>query len=193
MEDILTVIEIIDAFTFYGLDVMALAAATCLSVQLLKVTVFKKRSKKVLTFLPFFTGTLLYAAYFALRNLSLECLVAEYVTVIEHGFSVGALSTLIYVWYEQFVRTKKETSATESVIATLIKGYVPDEVTAKVANEIALAVARDVTGNGAKRIAEILQENRAEGESLDEREMTMLSRLIIDTLASLTVNLPEGK
>lgn len=181
----MTVIEIIDAFTFYGLDVIALAVATVLLVQILKVTAFKKCQKKVVTFLPFIVGCLLYAGYSALRNLSFCYIVSNYVAVIEHGFAVGALSTVIYVWYEQFIRHDKTVSATEGIIATLIDGYVPDGETEALAKQIALALERDVTGNGADKIAEILNANK-QGE-ITERDVALLARLIIDTLAHMSI------
>ena len=182
----MTIIQIIDTFTFYGFDVLALAAATCLTVQLFKITVFKKCKKKVLTFLPFLTGTLFYAAYAAAINLSFKFIIDNYVEVLEHGFSVGALSTVVYVWYEQFMREKKSMSATQSVISTLIAGYVPDEKCEEVAKLIAEAIERDVTGDGARRIAEILSENNPEG--VTESDVKMLSRLIIDTLAHISIS-----
>lgn len=181
----MTVIEIIDTFTFYGLDVIALAVATVLLVQLLKFTLFKKCQKKVLTFLPFAVGCLLYAVYAAVRNLSLYYVVQNYVAIIEHGFAVGALSTVVYVWYEQFIRNKKTASATEGVIATLIEGFVPDGKEQELAEEIALALSRDVTGDGANKIAQILSANV--DEAVDEKEVTMLARLIIETLARLSI------
>ena len=182
----MTIIQIIDTFTFYGFDVLALAAATCLVVQLFKITVFKKCKKKVLTFLPFLTGTLFYAAYAAAINLSFRFIADNYVEVLEHGFSVGALSTVIYVWYEQFMRERKSMSATQSVISTLIAGYVPDEKCAEVAEKIAAAIEKDVTGDGAKRIAEILSESNPEG--VTDNDVKMLSRLIIETLAHITIS-----
>lgn len=188
MEDIaLTIIEIIDTFTFYGLDIIALAAATCLLVQLIKVLIFKKRQKKVLTFLPFFVGSLLYAGYSALVHLSFKYLADNYVLILEHGFSVGALSTVIYIWYEQFVRGKKTTSATQGVIQTLIDGYVPSDETEKIAAEIASALELDVTGDGAKKTAEILEAHRP--DEVTERDIKLLSKLIIQTLAHMSVNL----
>lgn len=184
--NVLTIIQIIDTFTFYGLDVIALAVATCLIVQLLKITVLKKCNKKLLTFLPFLTGSLLYAAYAALINLSFRFIIDNYLSVLEHGFSVGALSTLIYVWYEQFMRDKKSVSATHSVISTLIAGYVPEENVEAVADKIAAAIERDVTGDGARKIAEILSENNL-GE-VSENDVKMLSRLIIETLAHISIS-----
>ena len=66
----MTVIQIIDTFTFYGLDIFALAAVTCALVQILKLTLFKKCKKKLVTLAPFIIGSILYAGYAALVNLS---------------------------------------------------------------------------------------------------------------------------
>lgn len=180
----MTVLEIIDAFTFYGIDVILISVLCTFTVQLLKVTLFKKISKKIMTFLPFTIGTLLYAAYAAARNLSLAYFLQEYIDVLEHGVSVGALSTLIYVLYEQFVRVKKSgLTATESIISTLIEGYVPSDKLEEVAKRVAEAIQKDVTGNGSRRAAEILQEFG--GEEISERDIQLLSRLIIETLAHI--------
>lgn len=177
----MTVIEIIDAFTFYGIDVIALAALTAFTVQICKITFLKKFNKKLITFLPFTFGTLFYAAYAAVKNLSLAYLLTEYIEIIEHGISVGAVATLLYVLYEQFVRSKSGLSATESVVSTLIEGYVPTDRVEEVAKRIAVAIEKDVTGNGAKRAAEILAENS--DESVTERDIQLLAKLIIETLA----------
>jgi len=178
-------IQIIDTFTFYGVDVLLLAALTATTVQLLKISVFKKLQKKLLTFLPFFVGTLFYAVYAGVKELSFFYLIENYVSVLEHGFSVGAAATLLYVLYEQFVRDKKQTSVAESVISTLIEGYIPSEKIQTVARLIADAIEKDVTGNGAKRAAEIIAEN---SEEISERDIALLSKLIIETLAHIATN-----
>ncbi|MDE6373902.1 MAG: hypothetical protein K2L72_05315 [Clostridia bacterium] len=183
----MTVLEIIDAFTFYGLDVILLAAVTSATVQIFKLTVFKNCRKKILTFAPFVVGSLLYASYAALVNLSFKFILENYVNVLEHGFSVGALSTLIYVWYEQFMRDKKTANATAGVISTLIDGYVPDDSVEEIAAQIATAIEKDVTGDGAKKTAEILTA-AANGEQVTESDIKMLSRLIIETLAHISTN-----
>lgn len=177
----MTVFEIIDAFTFYGLDVILLAAATSVAVQILKLTLLKNCQKKLVTFLPFLIGTLLYTGYCALIKLSFRYVLHNYVSVLEHGFSVGALSTLIYVWYEQFVRNKDRGSATAGVISTLIAEYVPGEELEKIAAEIARAIEKDVTGDGAKKTADILTAYSL--ENVTENDIKVLARLIIETLA----------
>lgn len=179
----MTLLEILDAFTFYGLDIMLLAILTTLSVQLLKISILKKCQKKILTFLPFVVGSLFYGAYTVLYNMDFRILITDYVGILEHGFSVGALSTIIYVWYEQFIRGKNEQSATEGVIATLIEGYVPTDAVANAATRIAEAIQKDVTGDGANKATDILKEYC--GEDMDEKDIKLLSRLIIETLAHM--------
>lgn len=177
----MTIIRIIDTFAFYGLDVILLAAVTCAVVQLIKLTLLKKCKKKIVTFLPFVIGCIFYAAYAAVKNLSFKVLLDDYVSILEHGVSVGALSTVIYVWYEQFIREKKSVNFTTNVISTLIDGYVPSDKVEQIAEQIALAVEKDVTGDGAKKTAEILSGNAAEG--ISENDIKLLAKLIIETLA----------
>ncbi len=179
----MNIIQIIDTFTFYGVDVLLLAGLTALCVQLCKVTFLKKVQKKLLTLLPFVLGTLFYAAYAAVRHLDFFYIFENYSSILEHGFAVGAAATLVYVMYEQFVREKSKLSATEGVISTLIEGYVPSDNLEKAAKQIAEAIERDVTGNGAKRAEEILSEN-SDG-TVTERDIRLLSKLIIETLAHL--------
>lgn len=179
----MTIIRIIDTFTFYGLDIIGLAALTCVCVQVLKLTALKKIRRKIATFMPILLGVVFYAVYAGICHLSACWVLENYVDVLEHGFSVGALSTLIYVWYEQFIRDKEKTSATQGVIATLIDGYVPDAQTERIAKAICETLEKDVTGNGANRIAEILNENRP--ESVNEADVKLLAKLIIETLAHI--------
>ena len=103
---------------------------------------------------------------------------------MEHGFSVGALSTLIYVWYEQFVRNKKTGGVTESVISTLIESYVPGGELEEIAATIARAIEKDVTGDGAKKTAEILLSHKV--DEVTESDIKVLARLIIETLAHIS-------
>ena len=135
----MTLIQIIDTFTFYGADVILLAWLTNITVYLLKISVFKKMQKKLLTFVPFITGTVLYAAYAAVRNLSFTYIFANYTQILEHGLSVGAVSTLLYVIYEQFVRQDKSLTAREGVIKALIAGFVPTDKQERTAKLIAEA------------------------------------------------------
>ena len=184
-ENFLTLIRIFDTFTFYGADVALLAGLTAGATQLVKMTLFKRAQKKLVTFLPFILGTLFYACYAALRNLSFQYLLTEYTSVLEHGISVGAVSTLYYVLYEQCVRVKSGTSESEKVITALIENYVPAENVEKTAKAIAEAIEKDVTGNGAKKAEEIILS--LGGENLNEADVKLLCRLIVETLAHVNV------
>ena len=177
--------NIVNTLTFYGLDIALLSAATCAIVQIAKKTFLKNCQKKILTFAPFITGTVLYAIYFAVSRLNISCLLSSFHEISERGFTVGALSTVVYVWYEQFIRNKDSASRNEGIISTLIEGYVPTDEIESVAKRIAEAIEQDVTGDGAKKTAEILLSNT--GEGVTERDITLLSKLIIETLAHVNV------
>jgi hypothetical protein len=179
----LNVFEIIDTFAFYGFDVIALAIATSAIVQIIK-HIFKNCKKKIFTFLPFIVGGVIYAIYAALSHLSAAYIVNNITDILEHGLCVGSLSTVLYVWYEQFIREKDEVSTTEGVIATLIEGYVPTNAVETTAKQIAAAIEKDVTGSGATKALDILSSNAEDG--VTERDLTLLSKLIIETLAHLT-------
>lgn len=182
---ILTFIQIIDLFTFYGVDIAILAAATAIITQVLKITILKKVQKKILTFLPFTLGTLLYAVYAGVRNMSAVYVIQQYAEIIERGLAIGSLATLLYVLYEQFIRQKSGLSETEQVVSALIQGFVPDDGVEEVAKKVTDAILKDVTGNGAKLCEEIIADNAAEG--VTERDVQLLSKLIIETLAHMTV------
>ncbi len=177
------VLSMIETLTSYGADIAFISVFTCAVVQALKRTLMKNCQKKVLTFLPFVLGTIFYAVFAAAANLDFEYIIDELPAVCRRGFTIGSLSTVIYVWYEQFIRSRDGASATESVIATLIEGYVPSDELESAAKRIAEAIGRDVTGDGARRTAEILSSCSAEG--VTDRDITLLAKLIIETLAHL--------
>lgn len=131
-------------------------------------------------------GGALYSAYAALWHLSFKYVLDNYTNVLEHGFAVGALSTVVYVLYEQFVREEKEINPHAGIIATLIEGYVPSDGVELIAAEIAQAIERDVTGEGAKKTAEILAANSSDG--VTEKDVKLLAKLIIETLAHVNVS-----
>lgn len=129
---------------------------------------------------------MLYAAYAALWHFSFKYVLDDYTNVLEHGFAVGALSTVVYVLYEQFIREEKQTSPHAGIIATLIEGYVPGDGVELIAEEIARAIEKDVTGEGAKKTAEILAANSLDG--VTEKDVKLLAKLIIETLAHVNAS-----
>lgn len=182
----MTIIDIFDTFTFYGADVVLLSVATAALVQICKRTFLKNIRKKFLTFLPFVVGTLLYALYAAARHQDFFYLFKNHSDLLEHGFSVGTLATLVYVLYEQFVRSNGNLSAAEEVVRALIGGYVPTETEVETAKQIVRAIEQDDAGDGAEKAAEILAENSVEGVS--ERDVELLAKLIFETLTRLSAD-----
>lgn len=102
----MTYTEIMNLFTFYGVDVAALGIVTTVLTQILKTTLLKSAPNKLYAFLPVIIGSLLYAVYTMLTHLSFCYAFENIAYVLEKGFSVGAAATIIYVIYEQFTKGK---------------------------------------------------------------------------------------
>ncbi len=179
----MSIVEIIDVFVFYGMDVITLACVSAILVQILKVTLLKNIQKKLITFLPFVIGTVLYGIYRGIYEWNAYFVLQNYVDVLEHGIAIGSLATLIYVLYEQFIRGESGSNIAEEVIASLIEGYVAEEKIAKTAKLIADAISRDVSGAGVNKTAEILKNNSL--PEVEEKDIGLLSRLIIEALAKI--------
>lgn len=169
----MTFIEIIATFSHYGIDVILLAAATSVLLQILKLGILKNAPKKVLTFLPFVLGTLLYAIYVGVNHFSLSYIAERFAHILKEGTAVGALSTFIYVLYEQFIRKSRAKTPEQVLIAAMLEGYVPAEK-AEIAAE-ALTEAAESGQMSADEAAEILSEY-AEGATA--QEIALLAKLI---------------
>lgn len=182
-EYFVTIIQLINTFTFYGIDVVLLAVLTTITVAIIKKLFFKKASKKLLTFLPFIIGTLFYCGYSALVNMSFSPVINGFSEHLEKGFAVGATATIFYVVYEQFVRGDSSTPLSESVAKTILEGYVKSDDLDSVAKSVSEAVLNDVTGSASERIRRIISEHA--DESTDEREILLLAKTLYDTLLHL--------
>lgn len=181
----MTVIEIIDIFTFYGVDVVLLAALTAVIVQICKLTFLKNVPKKFITFLPVMLGIVFYAAYAAIWNIDFLYVFEHFGLIVEGGISVGAVATLLYVFYEQFIRGQGPSDTGEAVVFSLIDGYVETESAEKVAKMICEILSGD-TDEGAERTKAILTENAKEG--ITETDVNLLTDLIFETFAHITTD-----
>lgn len=182
-EYFVTIIQLINTFTFYGIDIVLLAVLTTLTVAIIKKLFFKKASKKLLTFLPFIVGTLFCCGYSALVNMSFSPVVNGISEHLEKGFAVGATATIIYVVYEQFVRGDSSTPISESVAKTILEGYIESDEIDAVSKSACEAILNDVTGSALERVRRILAEHA--NENTDEREILLLAKTLCDTLAHL--------
>lgn len=169
----------IDAFNLYGLDITLLGAATAVVAAILRRTVFKKANAKILALLPFATGALIYAAYYAAVNSGFGKIGSDYACVIGRGFTVGAVSTLIFALYEKITQNKGGLTLSETVVKILIEGCVPQDKTESAAREICEAV-KEIEDGVAPKIAEILINHGAESDGAQTT-----SELVAETLKSL--------
>lgn len=165
------------------MDVVILAAATAVIVQICKLTFLKNVPKKFITFLPVALGILFYAVYSAIWRLDAMYVFDNFGVIVEGGISVGAAATLLYVFYEQFVRGQGPTGTGEAVIFSLIDGYVETESAEEAARLIAEILA---CGDGGEKTREILTEYKR--ESVTETDICILTDLIVETFAHITTD-----
>lgn len=180
---LLTIIQLINTFTTYGIDTVLLAVLTTITVAIIKKLFFKKTSKKLLTFLPFLIGTLFYCGYSALIHMSFAPVVNSITAHFEKGFAVGATATVIYVIYEQFVRGKSSVSLFESVTRTILEGYIKGDELDNAAKLACDAILNDVTGTALEHVRNIISEYAKEGTN--DREIILLAKTLCDTLSHL--------
>lgn len=119
----MTILQYLSAFRLFGGDVLVLGLAVTIAVSVLKKTALKNAPKKLFVFLPFALGTIVFAAFRCLAELSAAPLTSDLAATFEGGFACGCAATLYYVVYEQFLRVKQsaagnaENAATENAAA----------------------------------------------------------------------------
>ncbi len=103
----MTILQYLSAFRLFGGDVLVLGLAVTIAVSVLKKTTLKNAPKKLFVFLPFALGTIVFAAFRCLAELSAAPLTSDLAATFEGGFACGCAATLYYVVYEQFLRVKQ--------------------------------------------------------------------------------------
>lgn len=103
----MTILQYLSAFRLFGGDVLVLGLAVTIAVSVLKKTALKNAPKKLFVFLPFALGTIVFAAFRCLAELSAAPLTNDLAATFEGGFACGCAATLYYVVYEQFLRVKQ--------------------------------------------------------------------------------------
>ena len=142
----MTILQYLSAFRLFGGDVLVLGLAVTIAVSVLKKTALKNAPKKLFVFLPFALGTIVFAAFRCLAELSAAPLTSDLAATFEGGFACGCAATLYYVVYEQFLRVKQSASAenaptdgarsAEETVRTLLKTFVSAETAEEAAKAL---------------------------------------------------------
>lgn len=114
----MTILQYLSAFRLFGGDVLVLGLAVTIAVSVLKKTALKNAPKKLFVFLPFALGTIVFAAFRCLAELSAAPLTSDLAATFEGGFACGCAATLYYVVYEQFLRVKQSAAGNAENAAT---------------------------------------------------------------------------
>ena len=122
----MSLFQIFNAFEKYSLDILFLALIVVIITSFIKRIVLKNKFKKIITFVPFIVGIAVYILYmYVLENVALEKLLT--MENFNSGFKTGGISTVYYIFYEQFIRGKKEittlsipTLAVEGILSAIV-------------------------------------------------------------------------
>lgn len=174
--------KIIELFTCYGLDVAALAAVTCALTQILKNTLLKRAQKRLFTFLPYAIGAALYTGYAAVANACSGNAGVNFADALSHGVTTGAIATVIYAVWRQFIKGGSS-SVAEGVIAAMVSGYVEEGKEGETAAEISAALGEMTDDERIEKCADIIV-SRANGD-ISRAEIEALAKLIVETVARI--------
>lgn len=199
----MTILPYLSAFRLFGGDVLVLGLAVTVAVSVLKKTVFKNAPKKLYVFLPFVLGTVAFAAFRCLAELSFEPLTQCVSDTLEGGFACGCAATLYYVVYEQFLRVKQSAAqdaapdAAQTDAAQTDAGTQPDAsaaaailkafVSADLATEAAEALCKGYGAMPESAFAEFVSETLARyAPALGEDARKTAAAMVTSLLANKT-------
>ncbi|MDD2221578.1 MAG: hypothetical protein PHN35_06475 [Clostridia bacterium] len=172
-------IELFRDITEYSIEILLLAAGVCIITGLLKKAI-PPAYKKYITFLPFAIGC---AAYAVLLLISKKDPFTP--LTVEKGFETGALSTIYYIIYEQFIRGKASVKGIRRLAAEgLLKGYVDESRVGEIAEKITAAADCAQSETGLKAACkDILTGNTLNDITPDD--IFLLSQFLAKTLYNL--------
>lgn len=149
----MTYFEIMELFTYYGVDVAVLGIIASALTQILKTTLLKKAPNKVYTFLPFVLGLALYFAYAAFARCELFGSAEGVFYIAERGLSVGAAATMVYVIYEQFIRGSQNPENIKLLaVKALLEGYFEGDKLSEVLQIVQSVTPSATAGETAKAV-----------------------------------------
>ena len=143
----MSLFQIFNAFEKYSIDILFLALIVVIITSFVKKTVFKNKHKKIVTFVPFIAGIAVYILYmYFLKNTDIKSLITS--ENIRNGFITGGISTVYYVFYEQFIREKRsiaEFSVSELAVEGILSAIVLKDNLESCAKEITSEITERLT------------------------------------------------
>lgn len=141
----MTIVHFLNAMEKYSANVLFLAFAVCLATSLLK-KVISVKLKKYLTFAPFILGCVAYGVYMFFTDKSYDIFTQQ--TVLK-GLQCGAVATIYYVMFEQFIRGKKSLIGMNDAKQIAVAGMLKNIVTENYLYSVSAFVTEQISNNSA--------------------------------------------
>lgn len=177
-----------DFLAGYAPGTVLVACVVVACVWLLKKTVLKNYLKNPLVaFLPFALGVVAYAVYYCIVKLSFEVFLGEAWYVIQNGFAVGCLATVLSALLDKLCG-KTKLSGKALVVRPLLADVAPAQELDALAEAVADCISVDCSQEDEEKVFSLLCE-KLYGESdlpPDTDNLRALAKLIVATVDKTT-------
>ena len=177
-----------DFLAGYAPGTVLVACVVVACVRLLKKTVLKNYLKNPLIgFLPFALGVVVYAVYYCVVKLSFDVFLGEAWYVIQNGFAVGCLATVLSALLDKLCG-KTKLSGKALIVRPLLENVAPAQALDALAEEVAACISDDCSQEDEERVFSLLREKLCDesGGSADADELRALAKLIVATVGKTT-------
>lgn len=158
-----------EIIALYGLDIILLTIVNAALAEVLKRTVLKDK-QKIVTAIIYGAGTLMYLIYESVRMRNALYFFDDFMSVVEHGISIGTLTMLLCAAIDRFFDGGTPATADDTIV-WLLKGWVKSGKESECANKI-LGLYKALSGaEFRKAAAEVVSEYAADGVTEGQAEL----------------------
>lgn len=183
----MSLFQIFNAFEKYSLEILLIAAAVVAATSFIKRVILRGKFKKLVTLIPFVLGVLFYSLYlYAYLKVPIKGLIAA--NALKNGIITGGLGTVYYVFYEQFIRGKREVfplSLSELAAHGILSTIVIKELLEQTSKEVVARISDKLvdTGYCVDIISDIVKGRLLEG--VNQQDIILHARLVVSALTAL--------
>lgn len=173
-----------EIIALYGLDIILLTIVNTALAEVLKRTLLKDRPK-IVTAIIYGAGTLMYIIYASISMKNALYIFDDFVSVVEHGISIGTLTMLLCAAIDRFFDGGTPATADDAIV-WLLKGWVKSGKESECAARI-LELCKTLTGEELKKaVEEVVKEYAADG--VNDSQAELIAALACEAAEKLALN-----
>ena len=175
-----------DGLGSYAPGTVLVAFVVTAGVYFLKQTKLKKYAANIwIKLLPFVLSVIVYAVYYCLSKMTLDCFLNETSIIVQQGFTAGCLATIISALLDKIIG-KSELSGKALLTRKLLEGFIADDDLESMAQRVADVISSSYSEEDVTLVCAVLADyKKSKGETAEE-EILLLSKLIVSVLKRTT-------